>query len=52
MKMEQVNEKYEKVLEILRRTKPVLGSTDEIEENVLERISEKQEARSRSFRSD
>lgn len=40
MKMEQGNLKYEKVLEILKRTKPMLESTDEIEEMVLRRISE------------
>ena len=42
MKMEQVNGKYEKVLEILKRTKPVLGSSEDIEEKVLKRISRKQ----------
>jgi hypothetical protein len=40
MKMEQVNEKYDKVLELLRRTKPVPGETDEIEEIVLRKIME------------
>jgi hypothetical protein len=39
VKMKQVNEKYEKVLEILKRTRPALGSTADIEEKVLERIS-------------
>lgn len=39
MKMEQGNIKYEKVLEILKGTKPMLKSTDEIEEMVLLRIS-------------
>jgi hypothetical protein len=39
MKMEQVNGKYEKVMEILKRTKPELGSTADIEEKVLYRIS-------------
>ncbi len=34
MKMEQVNEKYERVLEFLKQAKPVLDSTDEIEEKV------------------
>lgn len=42
MKMEQVNGKYEKVLEILKRTEPQLGSTGQIEENVLNRISANQ----------
>jgi hypothetical protein len=42
MKMETVNEKYNKVLEILRKRKPVLKETDEIEERVLQRIMEKQ----------
>jgi hypothetical protein len=42
MKMEQVNGKYEKVLEILKRTKPALGSTAEIEGEVIYRILEKQ----------
>jgi hypothetical protein len=37
--MEQGEEKYKKVLEILKHSKPVLDSTDEIEENVLLRIS-------------
>lgn len=40
MKMEQVNGKYEKVMEILKRAKPVLGSTADIEEKVLYSISE------------
>lgn len=38
MKMEQVNGKYEKVKEILKRSKPVLGSAAEIEEKVLSGI--------------
>jgi hypothetical protein len=42
MKMEQVKDKYEKVLKILKRSEPVLGSTDEIENKVLYRISGKQ----------
>jgi len=37
--MEQANEKYEKVMEILRGTNPVLRSTNEIEEKVMNRIS-------------
>jgi hypothetical protein len=41
MKMEQVNDKYEKVMEILKRAKPVLGSSDEIEEKVMSKISGK-----------
>jgi len=41
--MEQVNQKYDKIMGILKRTKPVLGSTNEIEEKVLHRILEKQE---------
>jgi DNA gyrase/topoisomerase IV subunit A len=40
--MEQENEKYEKVLEILRRTNPVLSNPDEIEEKILNRIMDKQ----------
>jgi hypothetical protein len=39
MKMEPVNENYKKVLEILKQSKPVLNSSVEIEENVMERIS-------------
>jgi hypothetical protein len=42
MKMERVNEKYKKVVEILKRTTPVLGSSEEIEEKVIERILRKQ----------
>jgi hypothetical protein len=49
MKMKQVNGKYEKVLEILKRTKPVLGSTGQIEENVLYRISDKQKSKSNTL---
>lgn len=37
--MEQGNEKYRKVLKILKQAKPVLNSTDDIEEKVLSRIS-------------
>jgi len=39
MKMEQVSEKYEKVLKVLKQAKPVLDSTVDIEEKVLARIS-------------
>jgi hypothetical protein len=39
MKMEQVNEKYERVLKFLKQAKPVLDSTDQIEEKVMESIS-------------
>jgi hypothetical protein len=45
MKMEQTNEKYKKVLEILKNSKPVLGSYADIEEKVLERISVKQKSK-------
>jgi hypothetical protein len=45
MKMEQVNGKYEKVMEILKRSKPVLGSASEIEEKVLSRISDKHKSK-------
>jgi len=41
--MEQEKEKYEKVLEILKRTDPVLSQPDEIEEKILNRILEKQQ---------
>jgi hypothetical protein len=37
--MEQESEKYKKVLEILRNSKPVLNSTDDIENEVIKRIS-------------
>jgi hypothetical protein len=40
--MEQEKDKYEKVLEILRRTNPVLSQPDEIKERILNRILEKQ----------
>ena len=40
--MEQEKGKYEKVLEILRRTNPVMSNPDEIEEKVLNSILEKQ----------
>jgi hypothetical protein len=39
MKMEQIDEKYERVLKVLKQGKPVLNSVDEIEEKVLARIS-------------
>jgi hypothetical protein len=39
MKMEHLDEKYEKVLEILRRAEPVLGSPEDIREKVMQRIS-------------
>jgi hypothetical protein len=45
MKMEQVNGKYEKVMEILKRTKPALRSTSDIEEKVLSRISGKMKSK-------
>jgi hypothetical protein len=45
MKMEQANGKYEKVLEILKRTKPVLGSTADIEKKVLNKISGKKKSK-------
>jgi hypothetical protein len=44
--MEQVNGKYEKVMEILKSSKPALGSASEIEEKVLSRISEKHKSQS------
>ena len=40
--MEKEKGKYEKVLEILRRTNPVMSNPDEIEEKVLNRILKKQ----------
>lgn len=39
MKMEKVNGKYERVLELLRRSEPVLNSSGEIEEKVMNRIT-------------
>jgi hypothetical protein len=39
MKMEQENEKYEKVLNILRESKPELYSKEDIEREVIKRIS-------------
>jgi hypothetical protein len=45
MKMEQVNEKYEKVLKVLKNAKPVLDSTEEIEEKVLAGISRERKHR-------
>jgi hypothetical protein len=39
MKMEKENEKYDKVLGILRKSEPVLASADEIAEKVLKTIS-------------
>jgi hypothetical protein len=39
MKMEEMNEKYEKVMKVLKQAKPVMDSAGEIEENVLARIS-------------
>jgi hypothetical protein len=41
--MGQTNEKYDKVLGILKGAKPVLGSTDEIAEKVLHKILEMME---------
>ena len=37
--MEPENEKYKKVLNILRMSKPVLGSTEDIEREVIKKIS-------------
>jgi hypothetical protein len=45
MKMEKGNEKYDKVLEMLRKSEPVLTSADEITENVLKIISGKTKKR-------
>jgi len=36
--MKAENEKYDRILRILRKSKPVLGNTDEIEEKVINRI--------------
>ena len=41
--MEQGSEKYNKVLDILRNSKPVLESTDKIENEVIKRISKDKE---------
>jgi len=43
--MEQESEKYKKVLEILRNSQPVLDSTDDIENEVIKRISKINEPR-------
>jgi hypothetical protein len=42
MKMEKGNEKYNKVLELLRKSEPVLNSADEIVEKVLKTISKRE----------
>jgi hypothetical protein len=47
MKMEKGNEKYEKVLEMLRKSEPALASADEIAEKVIKTIS-KREAKHRA----
>jgi CHASE3 domain sensor protein len=39
MTMESENEKYNKVLNVLRKSKPALNSTEEIEREVIKRIS-------------
>ena len=46
MKMEKGNEKYYKVLEILRKSEPALTSEDEIAEKVMKAISKKEEKHS------
>lgn len=43
-RMKRGNDKYDKVIEVLRKNKPLLNSTHEIEERVLSRISEKAKA--------
>jgi hypothetical protein len=45
MKMERGNDKYEKVIKILKDAKPVLGSTAGIEEKVLSRIPMKKKSK-------
>jgi hypothetical protein len=42
MKMEKGNEKYDKVLEMLRKSEPALTSADEIAEKVLKTISKRE----------
>jgi hypothetical protein len=42
MKMEKGNEKYDKVLGMLRKSEPVLNSADEIAEKVLRTISKRE----------
>lgn len=42
MKMEKGNEKYDKVLEMLRKSEPALTSEDEIAEKVLKAISKRE----------
>jgi len=47
--METESEKYDRILNILRRSKPVLGSTEEIEENVISRILKSARKQKASF---
>ena len=47
--MKQENQQYNKVLELLRKSKPVLGSADVIEEKVLSRISKRNKLRFEIF---
>jgi hypothetical protein len=42
MKMEKGNEKYDKVLEMLRKSEPALTSADEITEKVIKAISKRE----------
>ena len=39
MKMIMESEKYNKILEVLRKSKPVLDSTEDIEKEVIKRVS-------------
>ena len=42
--MKKSNEKYDEVLELLKRSRPILDSTDTIEERVIRRISVRNKA--------
>jgi hypothetical protein len=45
MMMETESKKYDKVLNILRKSRPVLDSTEDIEREVIKRISETQKSK-------
>lgn len=47
--MSSEEEKYNRILNILRKSKPVLTGMDEIEENVMQRIIKKGKKEDRSF---
>jgi len=47
--MESEEKKYRKILNMLKKSKPVLSNTSELEENVINIISQKQGTKDRSF---